>query len=304
VSGADATLVSVYEYENQHNSTGDEKMITRKTITNGLTVAVTIAVTATFLATASAYAAPWTPAETTTVLWLDADDASTIHTDDAAGFVSQWDDKSGNANNASQGTGTNKQPALGSSSIVFDGTDDGFDFAKDITNSVVNVFEVYSTVDTGYITCFAQAGGPGWPYVAQNASGNTTINRLFGSPAYWTNGTAVSPTTRDDVYTLFSTGSDVIVECIGGDMSDSVWTTYGFNYGDNGGFLNFDGALKELIITTGTLSANDRQKFEGYLAWKWDGGVAGTLVNALPFDHEYKAAAPGAPPPGTVLVIR
>jgi hypothetical protein len=42
VSGADATLVSVYEHESEQNSTGDEKMMTGKKITNGLTVAVVV----------------------------------------------------------------------------------------------------------------------------------------------------------------------------------------------------------------------------------------------------------------------
>lgn len=42
----------------------------------------------------------------TCVLWLDASDETTIHENDNPGFVSQWDDKSGEANHAVQAIGT------------------------------------------------------------------------------------------------------------------------------------------------------------------------------------------------------
>ena len=40
----------------------------------------------------------WTPADIDTALWFDAADASTIT--ESGGAVSQWDDKSGNGDNA------------------------------------------------------------------------------------------------------------------------------------------------------------------------------------------------------------
>ena len=49
-----------------------------------------------------AFAAPWTPANITTALWLDANDSSTIT--QSGGVVSQWDDKSGNARHLSEAT--------------------------------------------------------------------------------------------------------------------------------------------------------------------------------------------------------
>jgi len=48
----------------------------------------------------------WTPADITTALWLDAADASTVTTVSSA--VSQWNDKSGNSRNATQGTAGNR----------------------------------------------------------------------------------------------------------------------------------------------------------------------------------------------------
>lgn len=60
-------------------------------------------------------------------IWLDASDASTIT--ESSGFVSQWNDKSGNGRDLSQGTGIN-QPTIGTvtlnglNTITFDGSND------------------------------------------------------------------------------------------------------------------------------------------------------------------------------------
>jgi hypothetical protein len=57
------------------------------------------------------YVPTFTPASISDLeLWLDASDTATIT--QAAGLVSQWDDKSGNDNHATQGTGS-KQPTTG-----------------------------------------------------------------------------------------------------------------------------------------------------------------------------------------------
>jgi hypothetical protein len=51
----------------------------------------------------TAHAGPWSPENSEkTVAWFDAQDAATVHQDDAGGRVSQWDDKSGNTNHAVQ----------------------------------------------------------------------------------------------------------------------------------------------------------------------------------------------------------
>jgi hypothetical protein len=48
----------------------------------------------------------------------------------------------------------------------------------------------------------------------------------------------------------------------------------------------FDGNLAEIYITSAKQSTADRQKSEGYLAWKW--GLTGNLSSS----HPYKFAAP------------
>jgi hypothetical protein len=69
----------------------------------------------------------WTPLELSPDLWLDAADTTTITA--SSGSVSQWNDKSGNGRNFTQGTGGN-QPTTGTRTLNglnvldFDGTDD------------------------------------------------------------------------------------------------------------------------------------------------------------------------------------
>jgi hypothetical protein len=68
-----------------------------------------------------------TPLNLSPLLWLDASDEDTIVS--SGGSVSQWNDKSGNGNNATQGTGS-AQPATGSTTqnglnvLDFDGGDE------------------------------------------------------------------------------------------------------------------------------------------------------------------------------------
>ena len=45
-------------------------------------------------------------------------------------------------------------------------------------------------------------------------------------------------------------------------------------------------SMAEFIITPSQLSTVDRQRVQGYLAWKWG------LVSNLPAGHPYKTAAP------------
>lgn len=52
------------------------------------------------------------------------------------------------------------------------------------------------------------------------------------------------------------------------------------------------GGLGEIILFNTKLSLADRQRLEGYCAWKWDGGAAGRLVGLLPASHPYKNMPP------------
>jgi hypothetical protein len=56
------------------------------------------------------------------------------------------------------------------------------------------------------------------------------------------------------------------------------------NITDNAVFL--DGDIGEIVIFNSVLSTADREKMEGYLAWKWG------LEGSLPMGHTYESAPP------------
>ena len=64
-----------------------------------------------------------------------------------------------------------------------------------------------------------------------------------------------------------------VVANLGGKWLDTTGGTY-------------NGALAELIFVDGVMSTFDRQKMEGYLAWKWG------LEGSLPSGHPYEFSPP------------
>ena len=111
-------------------------------------------------------------------LWLDGADSSTIT--ESGGTVSQWDDKSGQGNNASQDTGT-KQPALLDSGLVFDGIDDFLDLAGSTgldIDSNVSIF-IAGTVDaTATLGYFLARNGANSAEVQYAALYNSSPNAV------------------------------------------------------------------------------------------------------------------------------
>ena len=58
------------------------------------------------------------------------------------------------------------------------------------------------------------------------------------------------------------------------------------SYNSDGGRDHMSGALYEVINFTSTLETSDRQKIEGYLAWKYN------IPDVLPTGHPYLSGAP------------
>ena len=86
----------------------------------------------------------FTPEDITTDWWLDAKDSSTIT--ESGGNVSQWNDKSGNGYNVTQGT-AGFQPKLstlasGETAILFDGSDDNMASGTTFTSNSFDIFIV------------------------------------------------------------------------------------------------------------------------------------------------------------------
>jgi hypothetical protein len=245
----------------------------------------------------------WTPSDITTALWLDASDANTIT--ESGGDVSGWGDKSGNTRDMIQGTAlgqptTDSVTINGLNAIYFDGQVERMNTSAGATwlnNTVFTIFAV-SLEHT---------------YQTQNimlSSINDVDDSLFaygrggeGSIPQWDFLTVGGGTASWD---SLPAGFDPLLSVTQFQNTGSQHWMFGTDYGTatnpanaisaiteplNIGLhaqasFNYAGSVAEMAIVTGSMTLVDRQKMEGYLAWKWG------LVDNLPSDHPYKDAPP------------
>jgi hypothetical protein len=242
----------------------------------------------------------WTPADITTLAWYDASDASTIT--EAAGAVSQWDDKSGNSRDVVQATGS-KQPLWNlSDSINFNGTTETLNNAVPFmfANGEVDIFAVSTLASAGSqqgVVFESNTGG-------QSGNGAYTIFASARSPYGDRMGCQIrKPDLTFDLqydfmtdtgsfnnalhmYLCRDTGTSVVGYydgLVGGTSAYSRSAGYNFNLFSIG--ISMPMNVREIVITS-NLSDADRQTMEGYLAWKWG------LEANLPVGHPYLTEAP------------
>jgi hypothetical protein len=230
----------------------------------------------------------WTPAAISTALWYDAADASTIT---IATGVSQWNDKSGSANNAVQATG-GSQPAYltadqnGLNVLSFNGSSSKMthSYANPTTNTSIFVVSSVNS-QSGYRGLFTTNGG--------TSTQTMVLARQSGGPNWGTYGVAERPSNSNiqsqgwQILTLVRTTSGIFFRngSTDGTFADSIGQP-GHIGGDGGQLVS--GKIAEIIVYNTNISDANRQLNEGYLAWKWN------LVASLPADHPYKNAAPTA----------
>ena len=219
-------------------------------------------------------------------LWLDADDSSTITLNGSN--VAQWDDKSGNDRHATQPTAASQPTYLatgfnGKPTLTWDGTDDAMLLSMSLPETDLNLFAVADLnavaqndyiLDIGSVRrTFATSGqifaGSWNPAAASITTGGQRIYGFTTGPTnqiVYSDGTAVS--------TLAAVPAALVDGAVG--LGNRFLGTAFGPVGD----------MSELVFVSGTLSDTDRQKLEGYLAWKWG------LETNLPADHPYKSAPP------------
>ena len=250
------------------------------------------------LVKSSGFKASWTPAALvgSLALWLDAADASTITLNGST--VSQWNDKSSNARHASQATVAN-QPTYtanglnGKPVLTFDGVNDFLQATSFTGSRIVSVMMVASTNNTAQNQYLLDESN-----TATYGGGLSIRFAPTGIVRFW--GQDVIQVT--DISGVIQGAASIV----GGVENNSVRNSFlngisSPNYipgtstrnasnpriGHSsllGGF--FDGMISEIVLTDGALSTTDRQKLEGYLAWKWG------LVANLPIGHPYKNSPP------------
>jgi hypothetical protein len=238
----------------------------------------------------------WTPSAISTALWFDASDSSTIT---IATGVSQLNDKSGNGRNATQATGAN-QPLVISNGlnnlnvIRFDGSNDSLGYnGTFFVGTAYSIHAVVTRRSSGtFIAPMAGVNATTLGNLALSYDSNTTFRvGHFGVTTSSTTITGYTNPAPDMWGVAFDTTNGITTRRFGASVgttgSTSALTSYNDatlgRYGSN----YYNGDISEIVATTTTLSTDNRQKLEGYLAWKWG------LVSSLPADHPYKNAVPG-----------
>ena len=234
-------------------------------------------------------------------LWLDAADSSTFSF--SGSTVTQWADKSGNGRNAT-GSGTprlvqnmqNRLPA-----IYFDG-------ASYFTGSLTN-----TTAQHSFLSVFRfNTGAPQYARLAsfgQNGQFDYNNNAYYNL-SYNTGTLAITRSPTETQVTLASpaldafhqasilfTGQNGLYYTDGGTNTNSATWTAAFNFNqyrlgsDQIPFVpqELQGYIAEVIVYSSALSQADRQRLEGYLAWKWG------LETNLPITHPFRTNPPDLP---------
>ena len=230
----------------------------------------------------------WRPDElgTDLALWLDAEDTASITLNGSD--VSQWDDKSGNNRHASQATAVS-QPAYDATGML---GKPAVDWGT-VANSKVLTHAISGYAPQRYFGV-AEWDGPD-PFnnfaglvthgpvagivTADRIMVNTSGTGWFGALLYYLNGGAASSTALPTISSPFVFA-----------------TNFGPQAGRTGLFVGNDvqpplgrswlGKISEIIAINFVPTTQERQRLEGYLAWKWG------LEANLPVDHPYKTTPP------------
>ena len=211
-------------------------------------------------------------------LWLDSSDSATLTTSGSA--VLQWNDKSGNGNNATpSGSGpTNANPG-----VTFNGTNQTLALSYNgspTTESLFVVIKFNSVASEGDIFTGTATGQR--EYLLYG--GNMYLGRYATAPSGSANGgSPITGTTylMEYVYTasaisFFQAGNPYYSGTPQFTYSAGGTVAYIGSYG-SGGYLS--GIIYELVVYNTAVSDYNRSQIEGYLAQKWN------LKSSLPANH-------------------
>jgi len=249
-------------------------------------------------------ASAWSPASLDLAAWYDVSDASTIT--HSAGAVSEWRDKTDNGRDLVQAT-PGSQPLYSSTSwngsdlpsITFDGTDDFLQNAVQLSQPTVTLAAVFD--QTGTNNADRIFGIRGSSAATKVNFGLAYDNSLRYDGAY--SGSSVAGSTGKHLRVATRTTSTQTGHVDGVQTVTSSTALPNVDGWLNAGAVSSGsefapGKLSEAVAIFGTISDQDREKLEGYLAHKWFGAGAS---NKLPDGHPYKNDAPGGPSASVLL---
>lgn len=233
--------------------------------------------------------------------WFDADDAGSFTL--SGSNVSQWNDLSGNGAHATQGTDANRPTRQtnvlnGGACVRFDGTNDflttGYSLSgrtsfatymvvkADAANAAQSIIRQSSGTDY-YSHPWTNAKALTAPVVILSWNGGTTTTNASGAltSATISGFVRVSGSTNK----VFRNGTEESSRAANTTAAPTFTINLRFGCDYVPGEF-FDGDLHEVILVNGELATADRERIEGYLAWKWG------LTGNLPAGHAFKNIRP------------
>ena len=215
-------------------------------------------------------------------LWLDAADQTSITL--SGSNIAQWNDKSGNGYNAIGYGGL----TYSNNNIVYNGSTGYFSTPYQSGSPVETGFAVVNMTNTN---SFILGGtGEGVRIFSYQTQGFAI--GYFGQTGLITNTTLNTNTTYLISYNYSSTSASINVNGTQAANSSGNYSAYSNTNTLIGGWSNgqayIEGKVSEIIVFNTTLSESNRQKIEGYLAWKW-----GLNAN-LPIGHPYYYFSPNS----------
>ncbi len=235
-------------------------------------------------------------------LWLDAADRTTITL--SGSNVTQWNDKSGNGNNVTQGTGS-LQPTYSSTSnaIVFNAT--GYLSIPNALSLITPTYTVF-VVDKRATSNVSFFIGEHTVAIANTALilGYNDTSTSHHTTAYVADLQVTIPAYQGAseprrMHRFGYTGTTRNTFINGGQYSASqsfsntlpVWSNAnvgaGFwSPGQAGQTWWYVGNIHEVLFFNRVLTTSESQQVEGYLAWKWG------LLSNLPTNHTYRLVKP------------
>lgn len=244
---------------------------------------------------------PWTPAAGgitgTLSLWFDASDAASVT--HSANAISQVNDKSGRNLHIVQATAAIKPTyVLASQNGLNAISHDGGDYlskqsgvSPSVPRQTQTTFVMCMPTGNGVLPLYWTTNGSTIAGVVFAGRGTSGAVRFQGNTNNWANvgqtGTAAWSLYSGYILAakreLFIDGTLGSTSAIAETLAvapTQIWI------GSSGGVAYYLGLWGEFIQYDGELSVADRQKVEGYSAWKW-----GTQA-LLPAGHPYKSARP------------
>jgi len=175
-------------------------------------------------------------------------------------FIKTWYDQSGNGNDATQVVqGSRPKIVSVGSTILVDGKpamlfDEGDEFFRMPVpaSSRQDFFVVLKTNDTQFILMEGD-GTDEYNVAAKSGSTSSAISSIYGSPSYYKNGVLQSPSTRADMYDIFSTDAQLLLTNLNGDSS--TWGNQ-FDFGFYSSANALQGYVQEAVYYNSDQSSN------------------------------------------------